>query len=105
MAQMADAKTVRNAETEIAKAKKAAAGNEGGAEEGEVDLAESVAGGRLSLRQVPADLSKEKIALMAEQIRLIEQWGEGGIAGQKKRLHAEQFAAALHSNSPALYWL
>ena len=94
VARMADAETVRKAEEEIAKAKKQLVELKENATKGEIDLAESVAKGNLTLQQVSTDLSKERVALMAEQLRLIKQWEELGLVGQKKRLHKNQFAAA-----------
>lgn len=94
VARMDAADSVRKAEEEIAKAKELLNGLKGNAEPGEIDDAESIAKGHKTLQQVSADFSKEKVALMAEQMRLIKQWEEQGLVGQKKRLHSEQFEAA-----------
>ena len=91
VARMDTADSVRKAEEEIAKAKERLEDLKENAAKGEIDLAESVAKGNLTLQQVSADLSKERVALMAEQLRLIKQWEEQGLKGRKKEIAVEQY--------------
>lgn len=94
VAKLGDAERVKQAETEIKKARKLLDGLKESAKPGEVDDAESVAKGNKTLQEISPNYSKEMVARMAEQIRLIEQWNERGLQGQRRKLHAEQFAAA-----------
>jgi hypothetical protein len=94
VAKLETADGVREAEAEIASAKERLQRLKNSAKAGEIDDAESVAKGHKTLQQVPKEFSTEKVALMAEQMRLIKQWEEQGLTGRKKELHAEQFEAA-----------
>lgn len=94
VANMGDAERVRHAEEEIAKARKTLQKLEEDAQDGEVRTAEGIAKGEMTLQDVSPRFSVEKVARMAEQLRLIKQWEEQGITGQRKGLHETQFKVA-----------
>lgn len=94
VANIGDAERVRHAEEEIAKARKLLQGLKDNAEKGEVSTAESIARGEMTLQDVSPRFSVEKVALMAEQLRLIRQWEEQGQSGQRRMLHTQEFEQA-----------
>lgn len=94
VANMGDAERVRHAEEEIRKARKTLQELEEDAQDGEVRTAEGIAKGEMTLKDVSPRFSVEKVARMAEQMRLIKQWEEQGITGQRKGLHETQFKVA-----------
>ena len=94
VANIGDAERVRHAEEEIAKARKRLQGLKDNAEKGEVSTAESIARGEMTLQDVSPRFSVEKVALMAEQLRLIRQWEEQGQSGQRRMLHTQEFEQA-----------
>lgn len=91
VANMGDAERVRHAEEEIKKAEDRLKDLKENAEKGEVSTAESVARGDMTLQDVSPRFSVEKVALMAEQMRLIKQWEEAGLKGQKKDIAVQQY--------------
>lgn len=91
VANMGDAERVRHAEEEIKKAEDRLKDLKENAEKGEIKMAEAVAEGSMTLRQVSEDFSRERVALMAEQLRLIKEWEKTGLKGQKKDIAVQQY--------------
>ena len=94
VANMGDAERVRHAEEEIAKARKTLQELKEDAQDGEVRTAEGIAKGEMTLQDVSPRFSVEKVARMAEQLRLIQQWEEQGRSGQRRMMHAQEFEQA-----------
>lgn len=95
VASIGDAANIRAVEKEIAKAEKRARGLEETAQDAEIDMAKSVAAGRMKLDAVnPQSVNIEMVERLADEYRLIIRLQESGLQGQKRKLHNREFARA-----------